>query len=163
MSSPDAEAAPNYRSALNDALGVPIPLEGELRVWLDDDLEDRRAPDGWVHLRTAREACLLLLNGRVIELSLDNDLNGDEEFGQGHQVVDFMEEVQGAYGRSLWPRDGLTIHSANAASKRSITAALDSLPRQFGIEVESSLTPGGKPVFRFKVPDEIPRWERDHG
>ena len=66
MDSKEIEAAPSYRSALNDALGKPIPFEGDLRVWLDDDLEDRRAPTGWIQLRTAREACLLLLHGRLV-------------------------------------------------------------------------------------------------
>lgn len=75
---------PSYRSALRDAQGNPIPLEGELRLWLDDDLVDRRAPEGWAHLRTAREVCLALLTGRVVEMSLDSDLNGDQEFGRGY-------------------------------------------------------------------------------
>ena len=48
-------------STLKDALGRPIPDEGPLRVWLDDDLEDRRAPEGWIHLISAREAAWVLL------------------------------------------------------------------------------------------------------
>ena len=62
-------------STLKDALGRAIPDEGPLRVWLDDDLEDRRAPEGWVHLISAREAAWALLTGRVVELSLDHDLS----------------------------------------------------------------------------------------
>src|SRR5438874_494847 len=62
---------PQYRSTVQDALGRPIPDEGELKVWLDDDVEDRAAPEGWTHLVTAREVCFLLLTGRVVELSLD--------------------------------------------------------------------------------------------
>ena len=34
-----------------------------LRVWLDDDLVDRRAPEGWIHVTTAWEA-IELLNDR---------------------------------------------------------------------------------------------------
>ena len=35
----------------------------QLRVWLDDDLVDRAAPDGWMQVTTAREAIELLLTG----------------------------------------------------------------------------------------------------
>lgn len=55
------------RTALRDALNRPIPAEGPLRVWLDDDVDNRAAPDGWVHVITAREACMLLVTGRVTE------------------------------------------------------------------------------------------------
>lgn len=139
-----------YRTALNDALGRPIPLTENLRVWLDDDLLDRRAPDGWIHLRSAREVCLLLLTGRVIALSLDNDLDGDIEFGTGFQVVDFLDERQGVAGEALWPREGITIHSANSSGRDRMTRAIESLPqRHEGLEVESSLTSKGKRHFDF--------------
>ncbi len=85
----------NERAILVDALGRPIPLEGDLKVWLDDDLVDRRAPEGWVHLTNVREVCLAILSGRVVELSLDNDLSDDKKYGQGSQVVTFLEDNQG--------------------------------------------------------------------
>lgn len=47
----------NYRTAFRDAEGRPFPREGEIRVFLDDDIVDRRAPEGWVHARTVREVC----------------------------------------------------------------------------------------------------------
>ena len=97
----------NYRSAVKDFLGRPVPPEGELRIWLDDDPIDREAPEGWIHVRSVREACFALLTGRVVELSLDNDLDNPREsedvFGTGYQVIDFLEEQQGVVGISLWP------------------------------------------------------------
>src|SRR3954471_246432 len=99
-----------YRTAVSDALGRPIPDDTEIRVWLDDLLDDREAPEGWVHLVTAREVCFLLLTGRVMELSLDHDLSDDQRFGKGSQVVDFLEEQENVHRRSLWPREGITVH-----------------------------------------------------
>ena len=87
-----------YRSAVTDALGRVIPDEGDLRVWLDDELEDRKAPEGWVHLVTAREVCFLLLTGRVVQLSLDHDLSDDIRYGRGDQVIDFLDDQQGQFG-----------------------------------------------------------------
>ena len=141
----------HYRSAFRDALGNPIPLEGDLRVWLDDDLEDRRAPEGWTHMRTAREVCMLILENRVVELSLDNDLDGDIAFGQGCEVIDFLEEIHGVHGRPLWPRDGLTLHTANPAGRDRMSQALFNLERSLGISVTGSRNSNNQPRFRFGV------------
>lgn len=92
---------PSYRTAFRDAEGRPFPREGEIRVFLDDDNEVRLAPEGWIHLRTVREVCMLILQERVIELSLDNDLDGDVACGQGYQVIDFLEELHGVEDRPL--------------------------------------------------------------
>jgi len=129
----------NYRSAIKDFLGRPIPPEGELRVWLDDDPVDREAPEGWVHVRSAREACFLLLSGRVVELSLDNDLNNDEnenEFGSGFQVLDFLEEQHFVCGNPLWPRDGMAFHTANASAEQRMIRSVEAVGRQPGIFYE---------------------------
>ena len=161
----------DYRNPLRDALGRPIPLEGGLRVWLDDELVKREAPEGWVHLRTAREVCLILLTGRVIELSLDNDLGdsretdddgqyipddekleGRTEFGVGYQVIDFLEHLHGTEGRALWPSEAINVHSSNPSGREQMVDAIESLPRSLGVEVESS-TPGGQPRFVVKVPE----------
>jgi hypothetical protein len=140
---------PQYRSAVYDALGRVIPDDGELRVWLDDDLEDRAAPEGWLHLITAREVCFLLLTGRIVELSLDNDLSDDQRYGKGTQVVDFLDDQFGAGdGRFLWPRDGLSVHSANPEARDTMVRAIRSRANR-GLEVVESRTPGNKPLFRF--------------
>lgn len=138
-----------YRSAVRDALGRSIPDEGDLRVWLDDDTEDRRAPEGWVHLLTSREVCFLLLTGRVVELSLDHDLGGDQHFGTGGQVIDFLVEQQGLTGQALWPRDGITLHTANSHGRDSMAR---SIVRGASVNfvVEKDLTTSGKPRFTFR-------------
>jgi hypothetical protein len=132
-----------------DALGQRFDPEDQLRVWLDDDLVDRRCPSGWIHLRTAREVCLLLLLGQVRELSLDNDLHGDQEFGQGFQVIDFLEEMH-ALGRPLWPREGIQLHTANPAGRERMERSFESLERNLGVIVEKNYSAGTKPVFSIR-------------
>jgi hypothetical protein len=129
-----------------DALGKRFTFDDDLRVWLDDDLSDRRAPAGWVHLRTSREVCLLLLTGSVRELSLDNDLDGDDEFGQGFQVIDFLEEMQ-FRGRSLWPPDGITLHTANSSGRQRMERSFSSLERNFPLQVEKEYNASTQPRF----------------
>lgn len=140
-----------YRSTIQDALGRPIPSEGDLRVWLDDDLVDREAPEGWLHFISAREVCLALLTGRVVELSLDSDLSDDVRFGTGPQVIDFIDEMQGAAGNPLWPRDGISIHSANPSGRdRMATTIKLRASRYFRVR---ETRPGGQPHFSFQEPD----------
>ena len=129
----------DYRSAIKDFAGRPIPPEGELRIWLDDDPVDREAPEGWVHVRTAREACFALLSGRVVELSLDNDLNNDEnenEFGSGFQVLDFLEEQHFTCGKPLWPRDGIAFHTANASAEQRMIRSVEAVGSREGVSHE---------------------------
>lgn len=121
----------------------------ELRVWLDDDLEDRAAPEGWVHVTTAWQAIELLDSGRVVELSLDHDLGDDRENGRGTDVVDYIVGEQEVHARVLWPRDGITIHSGNAYGRDSMRRTI----RRYGSRhrrVSESLSRNGQPVFHFE-------------
>lgn len=143
-----ADAIAQYRSAITDALGRVIPDRGDLRVWLDDNLIDRAAPDGWIHCVTAREVCFLMLTGRIVELSLDNDLDGDVRHGLGHQVIDFIVEQEGVFGRSFWPRDGITLHTANSDERDAMARAIvTNAGKQF--LVTKSFGPGTQPHFDF--------------
>ncbi|MGA7436097.1 MAG: cyclic-phosphate processing receiver domain-containing protein [Solirubrobacterales bacterium] len=141
---------PSYRTAFRDAEGRPFPREGEIRVFLDDDNEVRLAPEGWIHLRTVREVCMLILQERVIELSLDNDLDGDVACGQGYQVIDFLEELHGVEDRPLWPRDGITIHTANPEGRDTMKRAIKSLPGRLPVEVEE-VSLGSRPKYLVRV------------
>lgn len=125
----------------------PLP-DDELRVWLDDLLDDRAAPDGWVHVTTAPAAIALLETGRVVELSLDHDLGDDDLAGKGVHVVDHIAEQQMLYGRDLWPRDGITIHSANPAGRDQMARAIERYAGELH-RVRRTVTTSGKPHFRF--------------
>ena len=57
-----------------------------------------------MHVATAHEAIELLDGGNVVELSLDHDLGGDEEFGKGIDVVHWLCAQQEEQERILLAR-----------------------------------------------------------
>jgi len=121
---------------------------GELRVWLDDLLDDRGAPPGWVHVTTAHAAIALLDGGDVVELSLDHDLGDDDVAGKGVDVVDHIAEQQMVAGRDLWPRDGITIHSANPAGRDQMARTIQRYASDLHV-VKRTVSATGKPRFTF--------------
>ncbi len=123
----------------------PAPAHGPLRVWLDDDLIDRAAPDGWVHVQTAWQAIELLDGREVLDLSLDHDLGGDEQHGTGDTVVTWLAEQSVAHGRDRWPRETLTLHTANPHGRDRMALAVDR----------------HAPMAR--IPGSRPRWRRIAG
>ena len=120
-----------------------------MRVWLDDDLVHRQAPEGWIQATTVPEVIELLDTGGVVELSLDYDLGDDRLHGRGIDVINWLGEQQEVHGRSLWPGDGITLHTANAYGRDMMAKAIraDAGRR---LRVVESRTPGNKPVFRFE-------------
>ena len=125
----------------------PLP-DGELRVWLDDLLDERAAPDGWVQVTTAPAAIALLETGRVVELSLDHDLGDDELAGKGVHVVDHIAEQQVVASRDLWPGDGITIHSANPDGRDQMARTIERYAGEL-YRVHRAVTASGKPRFTF--------------
>lgn len=126
---------------------VQGPL-AEVRVWLDDDFDDRAAPAGWIQVATADEVMRLLDTRHVVELSLDHDLGDDEHAGRGIDVIDYLAEQQEVHGRNLWPRDGITLHTANPYGRDAMARSIRNYAGR-SLSVEESRTPGGKPQFRF--------------
>ena len=96
-----------------------------IRLWLDDE---RPAPDGWVHARTAYEAIEFLLAGDVSEVSLDHDL-GPPDAGDGYQVACAIEQfaVLGRLSRLAW-----RLHTANPVGRGRMEAALQGAERAWG-------------------------------
>jgi hypothetical protein len=129
-------------------VGDAVP-RGELRVWLDDLLDDRAAPEGWIQVTTAPAAIALLQTGRVVELSLDHDLGDDDVAGKGVHVVDHLAEQQVIEGRDLWPRDGITLHSANPAGVAQMARAIERYAGELH-HVRRTSTSSGKPKFEFE-------------
>jgi hypothetical protein len=127
---------------------TPVP-DGELRVWLDDLLDDRAAPPGWIHVTTAPAAIALIDRGQVVELSLDHDLGDDEIAGKGVYVVDHIAEQQVVAGRDLWPRDGITIHSANPAGRDQMGRTIERYAGELHV-VKRTMSATGKPRFTFQ-------------
>jgi hypothetical protein len=83
----------------------------------------------------------------VVELSLDHDLSDDQRFGKGRQVIDFIEEQQEIHSRSLWPSDGISVHTSNAAGREQMA---DTIRRRASKHLDVMETrPGGQPRFQF--------------
>jgi hypothetical protein len=94
-----------------------------IKVFLDDDLEWRPTPEGWVRTTTAHETISLLETGNVVSLSLDHDLGDDEKFGTGYTVVYWLAEQSEAYSRNLWPAH-IDLHTANSVGGTSMAAVI---------------------------------------
>lgn len=98
--------------------------EQPVRLWLDDDLVDRAAPEGWIHVQTADAAIELIRTRVVLELSLDHDLGDDDRAGTGYDVLLFLAE-QSEHGHDLWPQETMSIHSANFSASPRMEGVVD--------------------------------------
>jgi len=83
-----------------------------MNVWLDDE---RPAPDGWYHVKTATEAIETLKMWAVSEISLDNDLGLDNE--EGYDVLKFLEEK--AFSDKSFHIPIIHIHTANPVARQA--------------------------------------------
>jgi hypothetical protein len=97
---------------------------------------------------TAHAAIALIDSGYVVELSLDHDLGDDDVAGKGVDVVDHIAEQQVVAGRDLWPRDGITIHSANPAGRDQMARTIEHYASELH-DVRRVTTATGKPRFEF--------------
>ena len=122
--------------------------EALLRVWLDDDLVDRRAPERLGPRHHGLGSDRAAEAGRVVELSLDHDLSDDERFGRGVDVVDFIAEQQEVHGRDLWPRDGISLHTGNPVGRDAMARTIRRYAEKAGLAVSESWE-GGQPKFTF--------------
>lgn len=92
-----------------------------LRLWLDDE---RPAPPGWVHARTADAAKLVLLTGQVVEASFDHDLGAGES---GYDVLNWLEE-RSTLGEGIAPAT-IRVHTANPPGRRRMEQVTASIAR----------------------------------
>jgi hypothetical protein len=135
---------------------------GPIRLWVDDDLVDREAPDGWLQVTTAWAAIEWLDCGVVVALSLDHDLGDDERYGTGLTVVDWLTQEQELRGRPLWPREGVRLHTANAVGREAMARAIRAdAGRQFYVAEYRS--PQGHPVFKMLPKDASPASHASEG
>src|ERR1039458_1250770 len=84
------------RRLFSDRSGRPVvdpSPDCELPVWLDDLLDECAAPAGWIHFRGGGAAAELLGTGRVVELSLDDELGDDESQGWGSTSSTIAQQV----------------------------------------------------------------------
>jgi hypothetical protein len=119
------------------------PLSTAIKVWLDDDLVYRPAPEGWIHVTTAPQAIEYLRTGNVVELSLDHDLGDDQEFGRGVDVVDFLCEQQ-FNNTPCWPKT-IHLHTANSYGRDSMLRSITRYNDQYQLSWVS-----GQPTLAIK-------------
>ncbi len=89
-----------------------------VRLWLDPDLHNRQAPEGWVQVRTPEEAVQLLETYPVRAISLDD---GEE----ATRVIRWLVELSAKDGPDRWPSEGISFHGEPApAARRQLAAAI---------------------------------------
>ena len=111
---------------------------GEMKLWLDDLRPPwRYGYIGWEWAKTADEAIAFLKTGKVTQASLDHDLSEKATLGDwsdemtGYDVVLWMEE------NSVFPPDGVTIHSLNPAGANRMKLALE---RYCRVKIQPAVT-----------------------
>ena len=96
-----------------------------MKLWIDDK---RKAPEGWMHAKTAAEAIGWLKSGdSITHISFDHDLG--EGNGDGHDVVCVVEEL--VHGRRMKMPE-MTVHSSNPVGAKRIQQAIDAIKRRRG-------------------------------
>lgn len=110
----------------DDTYTSPPKRVSMIRLWLDDIRDPVSAGHyGWTWVKTADEAIAILSTGRVIEASLDHDLDVQATLGNtptektGYDVVCWMEE------HNVWPINGVSVHSQNPAGAARMRQAIN--------------------------------------
>lgn len=93
-----------------------------MKLWLDDE---RPSPPGWIHVKTASQAMMMLESCAFVEVSLDHDLGDDA--GDGHQVICWLEERVAT--DALFPIPIIHIHTANASARLRMLQAVANIER----------------------------------
>ena len=94
------------------------------KLWLDDDLVHRVAPDGWTHVQTVEDAIQVLETQPVSHLSLDHDLGENQK--TGYDLVKWIEERY--FVQDIKPPE-MKIHSANPVGRDNMMAAISNINR----------------------------------
>lgn len=104
-----------------------------MRLWVDDE---RPAPRGWYHARTAEEAIFLLDAEKIEEISLDHDL-GDRDHDPewtGYTVLLHIES------KVVWDINYsapvISIHTANEGVRRKMELGKASIERFMRLKQE---------------------------
>lgn len=126
LSHEDWEFISALRERKNDDI---ILLQKELykqtqlkKVWLDDE---RPAPSGWYHVKTATEAIELINSCTVEEISLDNDLGLEDQ--EGYDVLKYIEET--VFHNPSFKAPIIHIHTANPVARQKMKAGLENIKR----------------------------------
>lgn len=92
------------------------------KLWLDDDLVHRVAPEGWTHVTTVEDAIQVLETGFVTHLSLDHDLGENQK--TGYDLIKWIEEQY--FVNDIKPPE-MKIHSANPVGRKNMQVVIDKI------------------------------------
>jgi hypothetical protein len=97
-----------------------------VKLYLDDE---RACPEGWVLVKTAEEAILMLDTQDVEEISLDHDLGDTDHDPEwtGYTVLQHIESKVVWDDSYLPPK--IKIHTANTGARPKMEAARTSIER----------------------------------
>lgn len=98
-----------------------------LKVFLDDDYENRPTPEGWIRARWPNEVIEYLKTGNVEEISLDHDL-ADKSIQEitGYDVLEWIEKE--VYLNKFKPPK-ISIHTSNPSARKKMELAKNSIER----------------------------------
>jgi hypothetical protein len=95
-------------------------------LWLDDIRDPKKfSKEEWVWAKTANEAIVNLMTGRVAKASLDHDLTQEQMVLGGYNARIHADGVKSGYdvvcwleqNPEYWPKDGVAVHSQNPVGK----------------------------------------------
>ena len=91
----------------------------QVRLWLDPDLHDGQAPEGWIQVRTPDEAIQILEALPVLALSL-------ADAPEAHKLIHWLIEQTESDGPDRWPAEEISFHGSPApAANRQLDAAIE--------------------------------------
>lgn len=98
------EDRPNYKESGNEGINLYL-----------DDLRD--PPERWRISRSAFDAMICLMSGKVDILSLDHDLG--ENKPTGYDLLQRMVE------KNIWPNEGFVLHTANPVGRENMKQLIE--------------------------------------
>ncbi len=113
-----------------------------MKIFLDDDKENRPTPAGWERVYDVHHLFHVVMNNQneVEEISLDNDLgdlpvliiNEREFIQEGFQFVNWLEEDFHEHGETFLPNlKKVNIHSANSVRRDDMLRGMAAINRRF--------------------------------
>lgn len=109
-----------------------------MKLWLDDIRRLPRLSFGvdmpdWVLAHSVNEAIEIMKSGEVTFASLDHDLGiYHQDGGNGIKLLDWMAE------NNIWPKDGISVHSANPVGVKQMIALIDRYAPYYGDSNDAS-------------------------
>lgn len=97
-----------------------------LRLWLDDDEENRKAPEGWLHVTwvplAIHVARFYALIGEWEACDLDHDMGQDAD---GNDLPTGLDFVWWMVRTGTWPKRKPAVHSFNAYGGNAMREVID--------------------------------------